>query len=488
MQTLGFRLGALVAVGVTVAGLAQAGWWALLAASEPAGAFGFVWVALATQVLLTVTLAAAVGWQARRMVAQLLASLPAAPVDPLPLRSPSPLPAEPGRRADRLDADTGLDSRFTFILKLAGRLSAADRPQTALVALRLPDLGPASDAVRTAAVRALRPELDAEPQAFAGRGAHNELWLCLPQHQVAAACAERLRAALAETAPGLIQVAVDGLGGSALDAALSALQRALAGQAAPPPPQTAEVSAALVRSRLKLGRFPVVDASGRLLHLECPLRLQWLTEGAFEPAARWLAVAAQGRLLPQVDLAAVDLALQAIAGDGVARCVHVSAESLATAGFVDALRLRLQHSPDATRLLWIEIAELSLARVPSALRNAVRVWRRCGARVCIEHAGATLRDWVRLGELEVDCVKIDGRFVQGLAADAEQRDWLRALVALIHECGTPVVAEGADRADDLQALWAIGFDGATGTAVTARHPAEGTRAREHAQVQAMSPA
>ena len=76
------------------------------------------------------------------------------------------------------------------------------------------------------------------------------------------------------------------------------------------------IAAALDESRVRLAAFPVVDAQGALIHLECPLRVQIEPGGDFHVARRWLAMAARNRLMPLVDLTAVNLALTAIADDG----------------------------------------------------------------------------------------------------------------------------------------------------------------------------
>lgn len=205
------------------------------------------------------------------------------------------------------------------------------------------------------------------------------------------------------------------------------------------------------------------------------MRLQLTPDAPAAAAEAWLPVATRYRLTTQIDLAGIELALAASAQDRRSRCVHVAAESLAAAGFVSAVRARLQAAPEAAARLWIEIAEVSLERLPPRLRSAGTVWRRYGARVGIEHAGAALRSLARLPELELDYVKVDAAFVRGLAGDAAQRERALGLVALAHEMGALVIAEGVDERPDLNALWALGFDGATGHAATRalRAPDEG---------------
>ncbi|MEO8281272.1 MAG: LapD/MoxY N-terminal periplasmic domain-containing protein, partial [Ideonella sp.] len=70
---------------------------------------------------------------------------------------------------------------------------------------------------------------------------------------------------------------------------------------------------ALAGRRARLVRFPVIDAQLQAIHLECPMRLQLVADGAFETAAHWLPLALRSRLTAALDELAVRLALDEIA-------------------------------------------------------------------------------------------------------------------------------------------------------------------------------
>ena len=70
-----------------------------------------------------------------------------------------------------------------------------------------------------------------------------------------------------------------------------------------------------------------------------------------------------------------------------------------------------------------------------------------------------------LHTLGVDYIKIDGAFVQGVASRPEVQDLVRGLVALLRGMQVQILAEGVQDEADLAALWALGFDGATGPAL-----------------------
>jgi EAL domain-containing protein (putative c-di-GMP-specific phosphodiesterase class I) len=223
---------------------------------------------------------------------------------------------------------------------------------------------------------------------------------------------------------------------------------------------------ALHEQRSSLAEYPVRDATGRLMHLDCPLRVQLRREGAFEAASSWLALATRSRLTTALDQRAVSLALLQIERDGIARCVNLAAASLLATEFVAAASVHLQAAPKAAAKLWIDIPESLASTHPGVIQELTRRWRPLGVHVGLEHAGAALSGMARLYELGLDYVRIDARFLGGIGQDADVRRHAEGLVALLRGIGLGIYGEGVARAEDLQALWSLGFDGATGPAVT----------------------
>ena len=400
------------------------------------------------------------------------------------------------QRQAQVDAVTGLSSRRHFIGQLQQRLGEAASPGVALILARVPQLEAlnarlgheATDRVLGTVADVLQTYVERVPDTLAGRLNGSDFGLCLPVPGLAAETAASIHATLAAApalrAPGAEGVvgATDSLSGVAVGAALAEADAALAraeaggglavdgraGLAADPAGARvwrAQIAAALAAGRTRLGEFPVLAPDGGLIHLECPLRVQLEEGGEFQPAARWLALARRSRLMPEVDLAALDLALQAIAADGRPRAVHVSLVSATLPGFAAEVARCLQAAPDAARLLSLEWADAARPADLRALAEAAALWHRYGARVGAEHAGAAAQQLPRLQDAGVDYVKVDARHVRDVAGDEAVRAYARSLVALIHGLGLEALAEGVADAGDLGALWALGFDGATGPAV-----------------------
>lgn len=328
---------------------------------------------------------------------------------------------------------------------------------------------------------------------FAGRLNGRDFALCLPMIGMGAETAASVHGALV-AAPAISSAgvelavgAVDGLRGVSVSAALAAADAALAQAEAGnglhvenmpgEMPQQAgsriwreQIGAALSEGRAHLAQYPVLDKQGRLIRWECPLRVQLQPGQDYQPAGRWLALARRSRLMPQVDLMALELAMQAIQIDGQPRSVHVSWPSLAAPGFVAQVTQSLQEAPAAARKLSIEWVESMRPKGWQVLAGATQPWRSLGAKMGVEHAGAAPQQLMQLHELGIDYIKIDPRHLRGVASDSATRAFAQSLVALVHGLNLQAVAEGVSHAADLQALWAIGFDAATGPAVTELMP------------------
>ncbi len=411
------------------------------------------------------------------------------------------------QRQAQTDAVTGLLQRRHFVSRLADRLADPAAPGSALLLVRVMRLDvvnerlgfEATDRLLAASAEVLLAYAHRVPGAAAGRLNGSDFGLLLPAAGVAQETAVSLAGAL-NASPlaraGSARYAVggvDGLRGQASGAALAAADAALAEAEVTDAPVVeqadrraldsagarawrSQIAEALEQGRTRLAEFPVIDASGQLIHLECPLRVQFGppptgfgsledAEAAYRPARDWLALAQRSRLMPRVDLAALDLVLDAITRDGVPRGVHVSQASLDEPGFIEIVAQRLAQSPAAARSLSIEWVESTQPAALHALREAATTWRALGVRLGVEHAGASPQALTQWHATRIDYVKIDARHLQGVASDDAVRGYAASLVALVHGLGLKALAEGITEEDDLAALWALGFDGATGTAV-----------------------
>ena len=404
------------------------------------------------------------------------------------------------RRQAHEDVLTGLPHRGHFMQRFTALLQREDGAAGgALLLVRLADMTGLNRSLgRESTDRALRALADVLRQAAAGgalagrlNGADFALALVEPAAaaDTAARLCQQLQAALRPFgAAAVVHLGgVDWQRGAAAGALLAQADLALARAEAGPPfnAQAAagasaastgeqdwhrQLASAMAEQRTHLMSYPVLARDGALWQLECPLRVQRTPGGAFETAAQWLPLAARSRLLPQLDLHAVQLALAAIAVDGAPRGINLALASLADGAFTTQLRRLLVDAPRAAALLSLEVGESAATQQFALLQAFAALVRPLGVRFGLEHAGHRLHQVERLYELGLDYVKLDAALVRGVASDEAARRFIEASATLLHALAVSVCAEGVDDADDAVTLWACGVDAITGPWASAQWP------------------
>lgn len=456
------------------------------------------------------------------------APAPEAQADTLPASIPAGLDLHYALQAERLqqlqrqaqlDTLTGLPLRRHFLGLLQQRLDAAAGPGAALLLLRVQQLDglnqrlglEATDRLLAALGQVLQTYVDGAAGTCAGRLNPSDFALCLPVAGVAPETAASLHAALA-AAPTLrsarVALAVGGVDAvrgrdsravlAAADAALAQAEaRGASGQTpvlveawrgAPGAAGTAvpgerawraQIAAALDQGRVQLQPEPVVDASGCLLHLGSRLLVQHQPGDAYQSAEGWFALARRSRLLPQVDLRSIELALQALQADGAgapARAVTVSALSLRSPGFVAEVASQLSAAPAAAARLVVDCSDsLAEAAALPALAAAAQAWRPWGVRVGMGPMADLAQHLPALKAAGLRHVTLDLRALQGLAQDAALRRYVQGLVGLVHGLGLTVLATAVNDATEAATLWGLGVDGASGTVLQPRLEPAGSR-------------
>jgi EAL domain-containing protein (putative c-di-GMP-specific phosphodiesterase class I) len=237
-------------------------------------------------------------------------------------------------------------------------------------------------------------------------------------------------------------------------------------------PRTADQWSTMIRNALehqwvRLISFPVVNAKGELSHRECPLRLMFDEKGEWLPAGRFLPIAERLKLTPALDLVAVGLGLQELKSNpnlpGLA--INLSASSLEDKEFAPALLALLESRRELTPRLWLEVAEGGALKHLETFRAMCRALAALGCRTGLEHFGHQFSQIGLLHDMGLDYLKVDSSFIRGVDTNAGNAAFLKGLCSIAHNIGLQVLAEGVSTPAELEALAALGFDGATGPAV-----------------------
>ena len=207
--------------------------------------------------------------------------------------------------------------------------------------------------------------------------------------------------------------------------------------------------------RLADGRVDTVEALVRWLHPE---------HGLVSPS-EFVGLAEQTDLIQPITSTVLHMAtslLATAASTDVKLAVNVSARSLQETDFVDDLFRILDETCFPARRLELEVTERALVTNAERSRFTIQRLRHAGVRIAIDDFGVGYSSFQTLRLLDVDRVKIDREFVQGLLTHPRDRLIVSSLVRLAHDLDLDVVAEGVESTPLWNAVAALGCDVAQG--------------------------
>ncbi|MCP2268596.1 sensor domain-containing protein [Actinokineospora diospyrosa] len=238
---------------------------------------------------------------------------------------------------------------------------------------------------------------------------------------------------------------------------------------------------AIMNDQLVLHYQPVVGPDGAVLSAEALVRWPHPERGLLYPGD-FLPVAEQGDLLGELDRWVLRAAFTeaaewpqlcgAILGGGVGIAVNLSGLVPGDPEFVDVV----SASVAATGIAWdrvvLELVETSLIDLPSRSREAMAELVERGVRFAVDDFGTGYSSLARLKELPAQIIKIDRRFVSGVATDASDFAVARALVDMARAMGRSCVAEGVENATQFHVLRGVGVDAYQGWLLSKPLPAK----------------
>ncbi|WP_233831675.1 bifunctional diguanylate cyclase/phosphodiesterase [Paraburkholderia sp. ZP32-5] len=166
---------------------------------------------------------------------------------------------------------------------------------------------------------------------------------------------------------------------------------------------------------------------------------RWIAREAVEQCARWRAQ-----------------------GLDVNVSINFSARDLTDRTAPDWIAALLKEHGVEPRQLWIEITESALMDDQAHALTTLERLRALGIRMSIDDFGTGYSSLSYLKRMPVTELKIDRSFVIGMASDADDEFIVRSTIALGHNMGLLVAAEGVEDEATLEKLRALGCDTAQG--------------------------
>lgn len=119
------------------------------------------------------------------------------------------------------------------------------------------------------------------------------------------------------------------------------------------------------------------------------------------------------------------------------------------------------HGMPASSVL-MEITERVLLKADGAAKNKLLAFRDAGVHLALDDFGTGYSSLAYLKRFDIDFIKIDRLFVHNITVDQDALALCQAMIAMAHQLGLKVVAEGVATQDQHELLVAAGCDFAQG--------------------------
>tara|TARA_R110002167_G_scaffold115739_8_gene290245 strand:+ start:1628 stop:5773 length:4146 start_codon:yes stop_codon:yes gene_type:complete len=170
---------------------------------------------------------------------------------------------------------------------------------------------------------------------------------------------------------------------------------------------------------------PILEDTGLIVSVG-----RWVLEQSCLQMARWLELNSSVRLI----------------------AVNVSARQFKYPGFVEEVKQAIIKSGISASHLELELTESVLIDDIDFTLSVLHELRALGVRISIDDFGTGYSSLNYLKQFPVDMLKIDRSFIQNLPANRDDAQITRTIIAMAHNLGLGVIAEGVENCDQLEFL------------------------------------
>ena len=146
--------------------------------------------------------------------------------------------------------------------------------------------------------------------------------------------------------------------------------------------------------------------------------------------------------------------------------VNLSARNLIDDRLIGFIEQQLKHYQTPRGMLELEITETALMQDPLGATDLLNRLSSLGIKVSIDDFGTGYSSLSYLRNLPIDALKIDREFVNDMRHNEADEIIVRSTIALAHNLGLKVIAEGVEDTDTIAALKKMGCDSIQGFALS----------------------
>lgn len=220
---------------------------------------------------------------------------------------------------------------------------------------------------------------------------------------------------------------------------------------------------AVNNNELRLYYQPKVESkTGQVIEAEALLRWQHPEQGLISPA-EFIPLAERTGFIKQLTLWVIHEALQQQAlwqaeGFRLRVGVNLSARNLLDPDLLTYIIRQVQESGLKHECLSFEVTESAMMRDPDYTISVLNDLNSLGHRIAIDDYGTGYSSLAYLQRLPVDELKIDSSFIFPMLQDEDSAIIVRSTIAMAHNLGKSVTAEGVETAQLVEKLSALKCD------------------------------
>jgi diguanylate cyclase (GGDEF)-like protein/PAS domain S-box-containing protein len=217
------------------------------------------------------------------------------------------------------------------------------------------------------------------------------------------------------------------------------------------------IKAALMENRFRLVQQPIASLRGDDPGMFDVLVRMVDTQGKEVLPSEFMAAAARNDLMKNIDRWVVGASLS-FAAQKKPKClfVRLSRETVKDDSFLAWLDNHLRSSRAEPQRLCFQVTEESAASYITQIKALASALRARQFRFALEAFGGGRDSLGMLESVSLDFVKIDGAVIQGLAADSQLQQRVRALVEVAQKRSVLTIGERVEDANTMAVLWQLG--------------------------------
>ncbi len=198
------------------------------------------------------------------------------------------------------------------------------------------------------------------------------------------------------------------------------------------------------------------------IHYEVLIRMPGKDGNLILPGA-FLPTAERFNLMPEIDRWVIENAIKYLSQTSVSRhnitlTINLCGQTISDPALVDYIAKQIkQHNVDPSRLVF-EVTESCVISNLKVAQQLIVDLRKLGCQFALDDFGSGFCSFGHLKHLNVDLIKIDGLFTQGIANDATDREVIMAINQIAHAMGKKTVAEYVENRELLKLIHECGVD------------------------------